>query len=133
MNLRDFKIRLVGTPVLFLVASLLGVITSSWWASALLGLGFAFAYTFLSERIGRQVSSGLAGAVRGAALAFHFFQVLFDTAAMALVFFLFSFLGLASVPGLGFTIMAAVTWFFLARESLVTFIQLCLLWLATRR
>ncbi len=133
MNLRDFKIRLVGTPVLFLVASLLGAITTSWWASALAGLGFAFAFTFLSERMGRHVSSALSAVVRGAALSFHFFQVLFDTAAMAVLFSFFSFLGLTSVAGLGFTVMAVITWLFLTRESLVSFVQLCLLWLATRR
>jgi hypothetical protein len=134
MSFRDFKFHLVSLPVLFLVASLLGVITPSWWAAALFGLGFSLVYSFLSGRVSRKVSeAAMAKARREPAMAFHFTRLVCDTAALALSFWLFSFLGLASVPGLGFTVMAVITWLLLTRESLVTFVQLCMLWLATRR
>lgn len=133
MNKRDFLVRIVVTPVLFLLASLFGVITSSWWAAPLMGFGFALAFTFFSERIGRNVSVKLSTLVKGAAMSFHFFQVLFDSVVMVLLFAVFSFaFGLSAVHGWGFNVTAVITWAFLTRESLFSLPMLFGLWLATR-
>lgn len=134
MSFRTFKFHLISLPVLFLVASLLGLITPSWWAAALFGLGFSLVFSFLSGRVSHKLGeAAMEKWRREPVMVFHFTRLVCDTAAMALSFWLFSFLGLAAEPGLGFKIMAAVTWFLLNFESAVIFFQQCVLWLASRR
>ncbi|HEY9788028.1 MAG TPA: hypothetical protein V6D17_21750 [Candidatus Obscuribacterales bacterium] len=131
MKPRAFFIRLAGLPILATVASLVGAVTSSWWAAALMGFLGAIVFTFVSERIVRGLLFGKIGA---GPLAWYFVHLLEETAAIALIAVIFSFLFGASIGGtLAFSIMAFVIWVFLCKEMLGNIGALLPMWLATRR
>lgn len=131
MNRNEFFARICIVPVLFLVASLLGAITSSWWAAPLIGFGFALAFTFVSERLLRQK---LMGKIGGSPLSKYTVHLIGETLTIAALASLCSiFFGMEKVPGWTYNIMATATWGYLCKEMIFNLSSLIALWLATRR
>lgn len=131
MKLNDFIARICIVPALFLGASLLGAITSSWWAATLLGFTFALAFTFISERLLRQKLMGMIGKTP---LAWYSVHLLAETITIVALAWLCSVLfGMNTVPGWTFTLMALLTWGYLCKEVLYKLPETFAFWLATRR
>jgi hypothetical protein len=131
MTINQFLTRICIVPLLFLAASLLGAITSPWWAALLIGFGFALAFTFISERLLRQQ---LMGKIGGSPVSWYTVQLLGETITIAALTWLCSVLfGMDRVPGLTYTLLSVATWGYLCKEMLFKLPGLVLLWLATRR
>jgi hypothetical protein len=131
MKLNDFVTRFCVVPVLFLVASLLGAITSSWWAAPLIGFAFALAFTAISEHVLRQKLMGVIGK---SALAWYSVHLIAETITIvALAWFSSVLFGMHTVPGWTFTVMAFLTWGYLCKEMIFNLPSMFAIWLATRR
>ena len=95
MSLNAFLFRLGAMAVLFLLASVFGAITISWWAAVLSGIGIGLAFTFVSERILRGL---LMGKIGNGPIAWYSVHLLGESAWLALLAWGASALGLAFVP-----------------------------------
>lgn len=128
---RTFGIRVVGTPLLAAGASLLGAITSSWWAAALMGFFGALVYTFVAERLLR---GKLMGKIGKDPLAWYFVQLVGETITVAIIGALFALVfGVAVASTAYFWIFAGVMWVFLCNEMIGSIGRLLPFWLATRK
>lgn len=126
-----FATRVVAVPVVAVVASAFGAITSSWWAAALMGFLGVLIFTAVSERVLRGMLFGKLGGGVGSA---YFVQLVGETITLALIGLLFSAVfGAAIANSLSFWVAAGVTWFICSYEMITRIPGIFALWLATRR
>jgi len=130
MTPKQFTTNVICTTILGLVASLVGAISATWWTGALLGLGLALTFTFISQR-GLQ---RLHGNIGNSPVAWYFFDLVLETLLMAIL--LWGSAGLFGVH-IGGTIAAgigaALVYIVNCRIGLKAFFSQLGMWLATRR
>ncbi|MBZ0189241.1 MAG: hypothetical protein K8F91_23555 [Candidatus Obscuribacterales bacterium] len=115
MNPKAFLFRTIAMVVLFLTSSLMGIISVSWWASMLTGLGTSLAFTFVSERILRGL---LMGKIGNGPIAWYSVQLFCETLALAAMAFLISSFGVRFAIGWPGIVMATIVWATLCQEML---------------
>lgn len=131
LHIQTFVKRIVAVPVVAVVASVVGAITSSWWAAALMGFVGALLFTAFSERVLRGMLFGKLG---GRVLSAYFVQLAGETLALAAIGLLFHFIFGASIANsLYFWVAAGVTWLVLSYEMITRIPGMVSLWLSTRR
>lgn len=129
MSLNAFLFRLSAMAVLFLLASVFGAITISWWAALLSGIGIALAFTVVSERILRGL---LMGKIGNGPIAWYSVQLLGETAWLALLAWGASALGLAFVPAWPGYLFGFLVWAVLCQEMLRKLPGMIIMYLAIR-
>lgn len=129
MSLNAFLFRLGAMAVLFLLASVFGAITISWWAAILSGIGIGLAFTFVSERILRGL---LMGKIGNGPIAWYSVHLLGETAWLALLAWGASVLGLAFVPAWPAYLFGFLVWAVLCQEMLRKLPGMIIMYLAIR-
>lgn len=123
--------RIVAVPAIAVVASVLGAITSSWWAALLMGFVGTLIFTAFSERVLR---GKLFGKLGGGVLSAYVAHLAGETLTLAAIGLLFHFVFGASIANsLYFWVAAGVTWFVCSYEMITRIPGMAALWLATRR
>jgi len=130
MTPKQFGTNVLGTIIIGLLASIFGAISTHWWSGALLGLGLALTFTFISQR-GLQ---RLHGRIGNSAVTWYFFDLLLQTVLMAGLFWGFAAVfGVHVVGTVSASICAALVYILNCREALKEFFAMLGMWLATRR
>lgn len=130
LPLKTFVARIVAVPVVAVVASVAGAITSSWWAAALMGFVGTLLFTFMSERVLREKLFGKLGS---SPMAWYTVHLLGETAVVALIAALFHFVAGASVAnGTYFIVAALIIWVAFCYEMIGKIFGLLPFWLQTR-
>ena len=115
MSLNTFLFRIAAMAVIFFAASVSGVLAISWWGAALIGMGTALAFTFVSERILRGM---LMGKIGGSPVAWYSVQLAGETLTFAALLGLYAWLGLAFASGWLAISLGLIAWAVLCQEML---------------
>ncbi|CAN5147197.1 hypothetical protein BH11CYA1_BH11CYA1_28280 [soil metagenome] len=127
----EFFLRLVAMIFIGAASSLVGVISSSWWAGGLFGLLFGLVYTMFSQRI---LANMVFGKVGSDMLAWYGVHSVLGAIGYVAMLYLFSFVfSIHATGGWLFYTIAGGAYALLCERSLRKFFMLLPLWLATRR
>lgn len=127
----EFLFRLIAMIVIGAAASLLGLISSSWWAGGLFGLLFGLVFTTYSQRV---LNNMVFGKVGNDMLAWYGVHSVLGGIGYVAMLYLFGFaFGIHAAAGWLFYVVATGTYALLCERSLRQFCMLLPLWLATRR
>lgn len=127
----EFFFRLIAMTVIGAAASLLGIISSSWWAGGLFGLLFGMVFTMFSQRI---LANKVFGNVGKEPMVWYGVHSILGGIGYVVMVYLFGFaFSIHATTGWLFYTVASATYMLLCERSLRQFFMLLPLWLATRR